>query len=68
MPFPYKQEICCLLDVSFDDPLTDFWCFYFETHPTVPDTLAAKALEDYLYAVAREQAVPKAKSRSLAGY
>lgn len=24
MPFPYKQEICCLLDVSFDDPLTDF--------------------------------------------
>lgn len=60
---PYKQEICCLLDVFFADLLTDLWCFYFETHPSVSDTCAATALEDYLYAAACGQAVPKAKSR-----
>lgn len=62
MPFPYKHKICCLLDVSFVDLLTDLWWFYFATRPSVSDTCAATALDDYLYAVACERAVPKAKS------
>lgn len=33
MPFPYKQEICCLLDVSFDDPRLIFDVFILRYIP-----------------------------------
>lgn len=64
IPFPCEQQTCCVSAVLPPDPLNDLWCFYFETHPTVQEIHVATDLKDYLYAVAQEQAAPKAKSRS----